>query len=342
LPANGIDAAIEMVQIATAAVRIEDRATALLDRLRRVVPFQAACVSLYDPGRSRYDSLVSEGYSSRLLDFFDSPDMSTHVELLALHEFRHVLPARYLARPLRDVRVWAEHLLPAGFRDGLSVGLYSPDGRHLGMLAVNTESAGHLTDSACALIDRLAPVIATAIDPMLSIASAARMVTHARAGVVLDVAGNALALPGLPSHPLLRPGSPVLSTALARSAKHGAQTSFLCPHVSDGVPGHVRITVLGDLALPYRHLSAVILVSDPGDLAGITHRELEVLGFLVDGWSNQRIAAGLGVSDRTVAAHVEHILAKLRAPSRTAAAVRAVRRGMYVPRDLSLPVGSGR
>jgi DNA-binding NarL/FixJ family response regulator len=37
------------------------------------------------------------------------------------------------------------------------------------------------------------------------------------------------------------------------------------------------------------------------------------------------------VAPRTVAAHVEHLLYKLEAPTRTVAAVRAEREGCYVP-----------
>jgi DNA-binding NarL/FixJ family response regulator len=70
------------------------------------------------------------------------------------------------------------------------------------------------------------------------------------------------------------------------------------------------------------------------DLHGLTPRELEVLGLLVEGWPNHAIAADLGITDRTVAAHVEHIVAKLGAPSRTLAAVSAWRRGLFVPRML--------
>jgi DNA-binding NarL/FixJ family response regulator len=60
-----------------------------------------------------------------------------------------------------------------------------------------------------------------------------------------------------------------------------------------------------------------------------------VLGLLIEGCSNQQIARALVVAPRTVAAHLEHILAKLDAPSRTLAAVRAEREGLYVPPYLS-------
>jgi DNA-binding NarL/FixJ family response regulator len=75
----------------------------------------------------------------------------------------------------------------------------------------------------------------------------------------------------------------------------------------------------------------IAIVSHPGDLHGLTPRELEVLGLIVAGCSNRQIAGTLVVSERTVAAQVEHVLAKLRAPTRTHAAVRAERAGLYVP-----------
>jgi DNA-binding NarL/FixJ family response regulator len=43
----------------------------------------------------------------------------------------------------------------------------------------------------------------------------------------------------------------------------------------------------------------------------LTGRELEVATLLADGLTNAAIAERLGVSPRTVSAHVEHILAKL-------------------------------
>jgi DNA-binding NarL/FixJ family response regulator len=58
----------------------------------------------------------------------------------------------------------------------------------------------------------------------------------------------------------------------------------------------------------------------------LTAREREVLAALARGLSNKRIAFELGIAERTVKAHVGHILAKLGVPDRTAAALWA-RRG---------------
>lgn len=53
--------------------------------------------------------------------------------------------------------------------------------------------------------------------------------------------------------------------------------------------------------------------------AGLTARELEVLALVARGRSNRQIAADLVISEKTVASHLGHILAKLDVPSRSAA-----------------------
>jgi DNA-binding CsgD family transcriptional regulator len=62
--------------------------------------------------------------------------------------------------------------------------------------------------------------------------------------------------------------------------------------------------------------------------AGLTPRELEVLGLLVAGRSNRQIAAQLFISGKTVSVHVTNILAKLGVHSRLEAAARARELGL--------------
>jgi DNA-binding NarL/FixJ family response regulator len=61
---------------------------------------------------------------------------------------------------------------------------------------------------------------------------------------------------------------------------------------------------------------------------GLTAREREVLRLVAQGHSNRAIAASLSISERTVEAHVGHLLAKLGLESRSAAAAHAVRHGL--------------
>jgi DNA-binding NarL/FixJ family response regulator len=60
----------------------------------------------------------------------------------------------------------------------------------------------------------------------------------------------------------------------------------------------------------------------------LTGRERQVLELIVGGRSNKRIALELGISEKTVKAHVGHLLAKLGVTDRTQAALLAVRDGL--------------
>lgn len=63
----------------------------------------------------------------------------------------------------------------------------------------------------------------------------------------------------------------------------------------------------------------------------LTPREREVLALLGRGWSNKRIGLELGVAEKTVKAHVGHLLAKLGVADRTQAALHARGRGLLEP-----------
>jgi DNA-binding NarL/FixJ family response regulator len=60
----------------------------------------------------------------------------------------------------------------------------------------------------------------------------------------------------------------------------------------------------------------------------LSWRELEVLALLVEGKENTEIAQTLSISRETVKHHISRILAKLKVPNRTLAAVEAVWRGL--------------
>jgi DNA-binding NarL/FixJ family response regulator len=68
--------------------------------------------------------------------------------------------------------------------------------------------------------------------------------------------------------------------------------------------------------------------SGDGPREPLTARELEVLALLAEGRSNREIAIALEISVHTAKFHVDRILLKLEASSRTDAVVRAVRLGL--------------
>jgi DNA-binding CsgD family transcriptional regulator len=337
LPHGGFEMVSEVGQIASRPGTVEQRAEAVLETLHRLVPFQAAVIYLLDPDRRGAMPVASRGYGEAVSEYMVSPANTEEIELLGFTRHRAALRLRDLPVPAERVRGWVEYLRPAGFREGLAVGLFTPEGRHLGILGLNTDTDRHPTEAARDLIGTMAPTIAKAVDPTRSFAEMARIINPARAGIFLTRAGNTLPLTGLPGHPLLDVGSTVLAVASRQLPTSGGYGSFLCPDTAhDAVNSHVRITILACPPDASQYVIAVVLLSPPGDLHGLTDRELEILGLLVEGWPNRRIAAGLFVAQRTVAAHVEHILTKLGAPTRTLAAVRALRLGLYVPFPLAV------
>jgi DNA-binding CsgD family transcriptional regulator len=68
--------------------------------------------------------------------------------------------------------------------------------------------------------------------------------------------------------------------------------------------------------------------------AGLTRRELEVLSLLARGHTNRSMAKRLGISDKTVGNHVEHLYAKIGVSTRAAACLFAARHGLVDGGDI--------
>ncbi|MGN9909149.1 LuxR C-terminal-related transcriptional regulator [Phytohabitans sp. LJ34] len=330
---GALEIATTVASIAAAPAGIEERAEALLAPMRGLVHFEAARVYLLDMERRAEHSLFSAGLDEKVRSYLDSPEHVDDIEQVGLDRFGPPMRLRDLAVPRDEIRAWAEYLTPAGFREGIGVRLATSDGRYLGLLTLYTDSTAHPTDAARDLLSVLSTTIANALDPLRSIAAAGRLVDDAVAGVLLTRDGRTLPLPGLAGHALLAPGSALLGAA-ADQLEEAVHATFLCPYDPAGEDTHLRVTVLACPDLPPAHVVAAVVVAPAGDLGRLTRRELEVLGLIVEGCSNRRIASAFWLTERTVTTHLEHILAKLHASTRTLAAVYALRRGLYIPRPL--------
>ncbi len=114
---------------------------------------------------------------------------------------------------------------------------------------------------------------------------------------------------------------------------------LLLQHASSGdLTAAVNAVARGIMALDGEIADAVfadsarIDPSHPGGSAApvdaLTARELEVINLIAEGLPNKTIAARLHISEHTVKFHVNAILTKLGAQSRTEAVVRATRLGL--------------
>jgi two-component system, NarL family, nitrate/nitrite response regulator NarL len=99
------------------------------------------------------------------------------------------------------------------------------------------------------------------------------------------------------------------------------------PRLAAALQALIRGLVVVDEALaePWRRRSAEAAPAD-----ALTPREREALDLLAQGLSNRAIAERLGIAERTVKFHVNAILTKLGAETRTEAVVIAARLGLIL------------
>ena len=92
-------------------------------------------------------------------------------------------------------------------------------------------------------------------------------------------------------------------------------------------------TATGNSPFSIQHINGAVVVRPfgleklPTYVQSVTEREREVLALVAEGYSNKRIGAQLGITERTVKNHLTYIMSKLAASDRTHAVVTAVRLG---------------
>jgi two-component system, NarL family, nitrate/nitrite response regulator NarL len=151
--------------------------------------------------------------------------------------------------------------------------------------------------------------------------------------VVWDTGGEETSLDLLRQHLPRLPATLVLSGSAeeAEAAWAAGARAVLHRHVEAAVVLAAARAVLAGLWASDLPLSRPPAAepSDPEALPEpLTARELQVLRLLADGLPNKLISARLGVTESTVKYHVNAILGKLDARSRTEAVVRAGRMGL--------------
>jgi hypothetical protein len=322
----------ELAGLAASPATVQERAAEVLRHLHRIVPFDAGWLAVRDPERRCHVPLAITGPAEPLRRYFGRPEAEQEVAGLGLNRRRPPMLASEIPVPLAEISAWADHLLPAGFRQGLAAGLFTTGGRHIGFLSLLSDDASRPSPADRRTVAAVTSVIADDLDRTRDIAETARIVGGAGAGVVLTRGGDVLPLPGLPGDRLLVPGSPVLTVAADELATSGAHTSFLVPPPGTDAADLVRVTAL-DCARPdLDHLSAAVLLGPPGDLHGLGVLDLRVLGLVAEGVTHLRaLSEALHVGTTAVAGSLGRSLAALGTDDLTATAVRALRGGMRIP-----------
>jgi len=314
-----------MAQIAAAAGSVEQRADALLGCLRGVVPYAAAWIAVRDPETRTHRRVASVGDVDSLARYFALPEADEEVEELGLNRCQPPVPASALPVPLAETRAWGEYLLPAGFSDGVAMALFTDDGRHLGFLSLLTGDSSRRTASYGGLLADLRPIIARALDRLPSFAAAAQLTGDAVGGIAITRAGRGVRIPGLPTHPLLVEGSAALAVARGYAGAPGTVSTFL----SRWAGRFLRVSVLDCRDETADHLCSLVLIRPAGDASDLGLSEVRLLGAMVEGWDDERIRAGLGLSDPC--GFALGLARRLGLPSMGALVQHAAREGLYLP-----------
>ncbi|GAB1688560.1 LuxR C-terminal-related transcriptional regulator [Krasilnikovia sp. M28-CT-15] len=330
--AVALELTAEINRVTPASDDLADDLDFMWDLMKRIVPFAAGWIGTLDEDQRGYTTVTSVGHDRDSLAYMESEELTELRKSSGLLQQRQPMRLRDAPPHTVELPCWSGHWWPAGFREGLAVPLVTHDGRHLGVLALHTGTVTQPTAEARDVIGAIAPAITAVLDPMNSLAGLAQLVQGATAAAVVDRRGTVTPLPGMATDPLLTRCPGVVPTAVDGLTDRVRHTAFLCPvPADDGREGYVQVTGLACPASTPENLVVLVLISPPGDLCTLTHRELVVLGLVIEGHANRDIAARLFITARTAAAHLEHIRAKLHAPTRTAAAVLATRRGLYIP-----------
>jgi DNA-binding NarL/FixJ family response regulator len=104
------------------------------------------------------------------------------------------------------------------------------------------------------------------------------------------------------------------------------QADELCRAIKAAAAGQVQLS-------PQAAQRLMREIQVPQSPEKLTARETEVLRLLARGLSNKEIGATLVIGEKTVKTHVSSILSKLGVPSRTQAALYAVRIGLVSDRE---------
>lgn len=136
---------------------------ALRPLLKQLVAYDAAWLGRFDVGSGRYLPLLEDGDVEPLRWLLASDVAASDIHQLGFRQPGWPMLGHTILAQLGELRGWTTYLAPAGFRDGLGVGLRTGAGRHVGYLTLLTYRTG-VTAVAAALLHAANPLIADAVE----------------------------------------------------------------------------------------------------------------------------------------------------------------------------------
>lgn len=274
------------------------------------LPFVASCLTAYNPLDGSHQTIASSGYDDLVLSYLNGKFVAEDIaynyyqgqgdrqKALKWDEMPFDYKASYSVQ---------EVFLPAGFKDGITLCLYSRDGRYTGDLHISTDdprfpSSDMMTD----IIQNLQMILGNFTDVLRDASGPYVSRFKSGSGCIITEAGEVLNLPKVPQLPAdLRDD---LNRRLTALRPRQIPEIFRYRHdavwyrVYTGLlQGGARALIAEENPLPY----------------GLTARELEIIELLISGATNSEIASRSFVARSTVSKHLENIYDKLGCNSRT-------------------------
>ena len=189
------------------------------------------------------------------------------------------------------------------------------------------------------------------LDPELEVvgeaangAEALRQAQHLQPDVVLmdllmpvldGIAATAAIRREVPETEVIALTSVLEDTSVMGAVRAGAIGYLLKDTEADELRRAIKAAAAGQVQLsPQAAARLMREVRAPESPEALTERETDVLRLLAQGKANKEIARALDIGEKTVKTHVSNILSKLNVPSRTQAALYAVRIGLVSTDEL--------
>lgn len=157
----------EIERVTASAVASDRWLDDLKPVLRRLVPYDCVVLVRWDAESQRYAPVLIDGDTEAALAYFTSEEADAELRRLGLYRLGWPMVAHRVAAMLAETMAWRDYLAPAGFRDGLGVGLFSEEGRYLGLLCLLTYQPLSVTATAAALVHTANPLLGAALDHSL-------------------------------------------------------------------------------------------------------------------------------------------------------------------------------
>ena len=317
-----LDAALTTREAAHRAARGSVPVGSVLTALAELIPFDEASLSRWDAVTGRHVNLTAGVISPTTAEFIET-------ELHRDPVFKHVQQTREslwlsdMPERMRRISSTVRDLIePSGFAEGTTQCLFSTDGRYVGVLNVALTQAKTPLPPVRSALTLLLDSLAVAVDPLSRIGTGSRTqdnFTWVRQMPLPDGPRTRLGATAGQAAPDMPVGHSSLTEHIRRTARsRPLPATILVPHGRQ----------LLQLRLTPAESSIRVECRAVARPAGLSPRELQVLAELTRGRTNRQIADNLAIAPRTVATHVEHILAKLGTPNRAAAAAKATAWGL--------------